>query len=331
MSEMARLVRYRAGVPIYRYRTTPQTPPVSVLRFDADTRPGRGQRHIHDFPVLAYVERAGQMVMGDPPCPMQGGDVYVVAAGKVIDRTVVNATGSACGVFFDPTALGGDGQVLWSSWRSHPLLFPFLHGIPGGLLRLHVPPAQRPVWTATIAAIETETGRPRCGSPAGCGGLPDAAAGRRRTTGHGCGGRPAPQRRAPAGGGVRGDRAAVHRIAVPARGRRDRGGDAGLPDHAGPAAHRAHRHGLDHRTRMVQVRQLLTETDLPVSEVARRVGIPDAGYFARVFRHSNEVPPRAWRHAAAPANSRRPAPPQAWVGDAAVSHNARVKRSVRYP
>src|SRR5436309_1733802 len=153
---MTRPVRYRAGVPVYRYRTGPETPPVSVLRFDPDALAGQGQRHIHDFPVLAYVERAGRMAMGDPPCPVRESDVYVVAAGEVIDPAVVNTTESACGVFFDPTALGGDGQAPWSSWRSHPLLFPFLHGIPGGLLRLRVPPARQPVWTATIAAIETE-------------------------------------------------------------------------------------------------------------------------------------------------------------------------------
>lgn len=47
--------------------------------------------------------------------------------------------------------------------------------------------------------------------------------------------------------------------------------------------------------RMVQARQLLTETDLPVNEIARSVGPSDPGYFARVFRHNDGVTPRAWR------------------------------------
>jgi AraC-like DNA-binding protein len=47
--------------------------------------------------------------------------------------------------------------------------------------------------------------------------------------------------------------------------------------------------------RMVQARRLLVRTELPVSEIARQVGIPDAGYFARLFRQSNGMTPRAWR------------------------------------
>jgi AraC family transcriptional regulator, transcriptional activator of pobA len=211
MSEMARPVRYRAGVPIYRYRTAPDLPPVSVLRFDADldpdAQPGHGRRHIHDFPVLIYVERAGRTVVGDPPYPVQDGDAYVLAAGAVIDPTIVDPVAAGCCVFFDPTALGGDGQASWSSWRSHPLLFPFLHGISGGLLRLHVPPARQPVWTATVAAIETELA----------------------------------------------DRAEGYRQAV------------------------------------------LAYLTLLLVEIARRVGLPDPGYFARVFRHSNGAAPREWR------------------------------------
>ena len=47
--------------------------------------------------------------------------------------------------------------------------------------------------------------------------------------------------------------------------------------------------------RMVQARHLLAETGLPVNEVARKVGLPDPGYFARVFNRANGVSPRAWR------------------------------------
>ena len=64
MTAMATPVRYRAGVPVYRYRTDPEVPPVSVLRFDAAAPPGHGQSHIHDFPVLVYVERAGHAAVG---------------------------------------------------------------------------------------------------------------------------------------------------------------------------------------------------------------------------------------------------------------------------
>jgi AraC-like DNA-binding protein len=60
--------------------------------------------------------------------------------------------------------------------------------------------------------------------------------------------------------------------------------------------------------RMVQARRLLTETDLPVADVARRVGLSDAGYFARVFRNSNGTTPRAWRRDAS-SDRAGPGPP----------------------
>jgi AraC family transcriptional regulator, transcriptional activator of pobA len=292
MSEMARPVRYRAGVPIYRYRTTPEIPPVSVMRFDAETRPGHGRRHIHDFPVLMYIERAKQTGAADP---VRGGDAYVVAAGEVVDPSVVHTIAVGCGVFFDPTAVGGDGPAPWSSWRAHPLLFPFLHGIPGGLLRLHVPPARQPVWTATIGAIEAE--------------LADRADGYRQA-------------------------ALAHltlllvdiaRLATDVVGNLRRGNETLLAEvfdvieqrFTQPLSlrdvaetirvtpgylttlvrRRTGRTVLDWiiERRMRQARQLLTETDLPISEIGRHVGIPDPGYFARVFRQSHTVTPREWR------------------------------------
>jgi AraC family transcriptional regulator, transcriptional activator of pobA len=295
MSETARLVRYRAGVPVCRYRTTPQTPPVSVLRFGPHAPPGHERRHIHDFPVLVYVERAGLTMSGDPPYQVQKGDACVLAAGAVIDPSVLSSTAAGCGVFFDPAALGGDGQAPWSSWRSHPLLIPFLHGIPGGLLRLHVPPVRQPMWTATIAAIETE--------------LADRAEGYRQA----------------ALAYLTLLLVDVARLAADVVGDLRRSNEPLLAEvfdvierrFAGPLSlrdvadsigvtpgylttlvrRRTGRTVVDWITeqRMVRARCLLTETDLPVGEIARRVGLPDPGYFARVFRHGNGMTPRDWR------------------------------------
>jgi AraC-like DNA-binding protein len=47
--------------------------------------------------------------------------------------------------------------------------------------------------------------------------------------------------------------------------------------------------------RMVQARRLLTTTDLPIGEVGRRVGFPDAGYFARTFGRLHGTSPARWR------------------------------------
>lgn len=47
--------------------------------------------------------------------------------------------------------------------------------------------------------------------------------------------------------------------------------------------------------RMAKARRLLTETDAPIAEVARTVGIEDAAYFARQFRKHVGLAPGTWR------------------------------------
>jgi AraC-like DNA-binding protein len=47
--------------------------------------------------------------------------------------------------------------------------------------------------------------------------------------------------------------------------------------------------------RMAEARGLLAETDLPVAEVARRVGVCDPGYFSRLFGRAHGSSPREWR------------------------------------
>jgi AraC-like DNA-binding protein len=290
MTELARPVRYRAGVPIYRYRTTPGTPPVSVVRFDGSNTPGHGHRHIHDFPVLAYVERAGQADMRD-------GDVYVIAAGEVVEPAVVTAAG-AWGVFFDPTAVGGEERAPWSSWRAHPLLFPFLHGIPGGLLRLRVPPPRQPRWAATIAAIETElAGRAEGYREAALAHLTLLLVDVARLAGDVVG----DLRRSNEPRLAEVFDVIEQRFTGPLS-LRDVATSVGMtPGYLTTLVRRrTGRTVLDWivERRLVQARHLLAETDLPVSEVGRRVGLPDPGYFARVFRRGNGMTPLAWRRQA---------------------------------
>lgn len=295
---MARAVRFRAGVPVYRYRTDPATPPVSVLRFDPALPPGHGRRHIHDFPVLMYVERVGPRADGGPLGPVAEGDAFVVAPGTVIDSTEVAAFGAGRGVFFDPAALGGDEQAPWATWRGHPLLLPFLHRIEGGLLRLSVPPERRPRWTSTLTAIETELARREDGfRQAALAHLTlllvdvsrlatDVVGDLRRSN-------------EPLLAEV--FDVVERRFAEPLS-LRDVADSVGLtPGHLTTVVRqRTGRTVVDWITerRMAEARRLLGETDLPVAEVARRVGLPDAGYFARVFRAGNGTTPRAWRAAA---------------------------------
>ena len=59
-------------------------------------------------------------------------------------------------MFFDPAALNDGARSPWPTWRSHPLLFPFLHGHTGGLLQLQVPPQRKSFWDNTIESMEAE-------------------------------------------------------------------------------------------------------------------------------------------------------------------------------
>ncbi|WP_280269289.1 helix-turn-helix transcriptional regulator [Nocardia wallacei] len=275
-----RMVRHRRGVPVFDYRYDGVTPPVSTLRLDMRTRRDIPP-HIHDFPGLWYVADAAV--------------VYVIGAGQVVDGTAIELVEGGVAVFFDPAALGGGGRIPWPAWRSHPLLFPFLHERRGGVLRLTVPASHRALWDGTIAAIETE--------------LADRREGYRQA-------------------------ASAHltlllidlaRLAADVVGDLRRSGEPLLAEvfdvidkrHGQPLSLRqvAEAVGMSpgHLTtvvrrrtgrtvqdwiierRMAEARRLLSDTELPISEVARRVGISDPGYFTRLFRREHGVPPRRWR------------------------------------
>lgn len=299
MTQSAKQERYRAGVPVYGYRTDPQTPPVSVLRLGEHVHPVPGQRHIHDFPVLLYIEQAVAAAAAGPGLPVRDGDAYVLAPGQVVDPAVVAPIGEGYAVFFDPVALGGDDRAPWPSWRTHPLLSPFLHDVPGGVLRLRVPPARRPVWAATMRAIGQELAE--------------------RQEGH---------RQAALAHLtlllVDVGRLAVdvvddlHRSSEPLLAEvfdvierrfaeplslREVAASVGMsPGHLTTVVRRrTGRTVVDWITerRMVHARSLLAGTDLPVAEIARRVGMPDPGYFARIFRRANGVSARVWRRESA--------------------------------
>jgi AraC-like DNA-binding protein len=280
MGQLTRAVRYRDGVPVVGYATAPETPPVAVQRFTAGVRPGFRQPHIHQFPVLVFFEQPGD------------GLAFVLSPGTVIAPDLVDTPGAGVCVLFDPAAVGGDGPV---SWRAHPLLLPFLHGIPDGLLRLRVPAARQPVWSASITALETE--------------LTERAPGYQQA-------------------------ALAHltlllvdvaRLATDVVGDLRRSNETLLaevfdvierrfaeqlslrdvaralrmtPGHLTTVVRRrTGRTVLDWITerRMTEARALLRTTDLPVNEIGRRVGLPDPGYFARVFRQGNGISPRDWR------------------------------------
>ncbi len=274
------MVRQRAGVPIYEYRIDPDTPPVSVVRSGPGDFVERG-RHIHDFPALWYLPAAGL--------------VYVAAAGQVLDPERLENREAGVAVFFDPAALGEDARSPWPAWRAHPLLFPFLHGRAGGVLRLEVPAARRPLWDNTIRAIETElTAGEEAYRQAVLAHLTvllielarlarDVVADLRRS------GEPL--------------LADVFAVIDERHGRplslRDVAREVGMtPGHLTTVVRRRTGRTVQEwiiERRMTEARSLLADTDLPVAEVARRVGVTDPGYFSRLFSRAHGASPRQWR------------------------------------
>lgn len=58
--------------------------------------------------------------------------------------------------------------------------------------------------------------------------------------------------------------------------------------------------------RMSRAAELLAGTDVPVKEVARRVGYRDAGQFSRAFRRTHGLTPSEWRARRRDADERHP-------------------------
>jgi AraC family transcriptional activator of pobA len=287
MTRTARVISHREGVPIYQYRTDPDTFPVSVHRHGhSGLRDPRDLgRHIHDFPALWYVP-AGSLA-------------YVAAAGEVLDPRQLDCLADGVAVFFDPGALGEDARSPWPAWRAHPLLFPFLHGHSGGVLRLEVPADRRPVWDNAIRSIETELSAGREGyGQAILAHLTlllielarlarDVVADLRRS------GEPL----------LADVFAVIERRHGEPLSLRDVARELGMtPGHLTTVVRRRTGRTVQEwiiERRMAEARALLAETDLPVAEVARRVGVNDPGYFTRLFSRTHGAPPRTWRGRAA--------------------------------
>jgi AraC family transcriptional regulator, transcriptional activator of pobA len=283
MTPTARLISHRDGVPVYQYRTDPDTSQVSVHRHGhaGPGSPGELGRHIHDFPALWYVPAAGQ--------------VYVAAAGEVLDPRSLDYLADGVGVFFDPAALGEDARSPWPAWRAHPLLFPFLHGHSGGVLRLEVPADRRPLWDNAVRSIEAELTAGQDGHRQAVLAhltllLIELARLARDVVGD--------LRRS--GEPLLADVFAViderHAQQLSLR---DVARELALtPGHLTTVVRRRTGRTVQDwiiERRMAEARRLLAETDVPVAEVARRVGVPDPGYFSRLFSRSHGVSPRAWR------------------------------------
>jgi AraC family transcriptional regulator, transcriptional activator of pobA len=289
----------RRDVPVYGYPRVPGVPPVGVGRAHSGGV-GRKHPHMHDFLVVVYAEQdGGRLRLDDREYRPVAGDVFVVAPGQVvaIDEDAGSSVADGWAVFFPPDVVEPTGPGTFLSWRSHPLLFPFVRGVAGGAQRLHVPPAERAGFAAHFGALDRELSERRDGSnEAVIAHLTLLLVAVSRLAAD-----------------VAGDLAlrdepllAAVFDAIEAGFREpltltDVAATVGLtPGHlttvVGRKTGRTVQQWINER-RMVEARRLLAETELTVEAVGARVGYRDPGYFARRFRRAHGAAPLEWRRA----------------------------------
>jgi len=278
---------------------------VSTLRFGSELADVSGLpgTHSHDFLALGYFEEdGGSLRSGDRLWAVKAGDAFVIPPGEVQDPSgLAEARGWA--VFFPAEALAPSGSGVFLSWRSHPLLFPFVAGAEqpgGGARRLIVPPEERPSWSARLSELDLELRERRDGyKEAALAHLTLLLVGVSRLAAE-----------------VVGDLrlndepllAEVFGFVEERYGEpvslKDVAKSVSLsPGHLTTVVRRkTGRTVLEwiSERRMAQARRLLVETDLAVEEVGHRVGYRDPTYFVRTFRRSHGTTPLGWRRAGRP-------------------------------
>ncbi|MEV4004834.1 AraC family transcriptional regulator [Actinomadura sp. NPDC049753] len=284
------------GTPVYRYQQRPGLPPVTVTRFDAENAHADlppDHRHAHDFLVLVYVEEgAGSVAIGGVQRPLRTGEVHAVSPGQVIGVAEVAelAHSRAWSVAFTPDAVPALASVSPLTWTHHPLLALFAPGAGHG----RVAESHRAGWSALLADLAEELADP---SRLGAREAVSATLTRLLV---------AAARLAPAAPGspdplveqVFAEIEATFREPVSAA---DVARALGYtPGHLTTVLRRrTGRPLLEWITerRMIEVRRMLRETDLPLDAVAARTGLRDATYLVRRFRNRYGVTPQRWRRA----------------------------------
>jgi AraC family transcriptional activator of pobA len=296
----------RAGrsVPVYTYSRVPGVPPVGVVRSHGGAlQPDgfvRAHPHAHDFLVLLYVERGGGTLrMDDREWPLVTGDVFVIAPGEVVAPEEASGLheAEAWAVFFAPDVIEPAAPGAFLSWRTHPLLFPFVRGVAGGVQRLHVPPGDRAACSERFSELERELRERRDGyNEAVLAHLTLLLVAVSRLAADVSD--DLTLRDEPLLAAVFDYVEAGYQRPISLK---DVADAVGLtPGHlttvVGRKTGRTVQQWITER-RMTEARRLLAETNLTVEAVGARVGYRDASYFIRRFRSSHGAAPLEWRRA----------------------------------
>ncbi|WP_018254761.1 AraC family transcriptional regulator [Salinispora mooreana] len=292
-------------MPVFGFGHVPGILPVVVSRHrrgEPVANLGAVGTHTHDFLVLFYAHLAhGTVRIDDCTWTVGDGDLFVIAPGQVVSagEQFKEATTDGWTVWFPADVVRPGMPGAYSSWRTHPLLFPFAQGI-NRAQRLPVPPVDRAGLVERFAALDTELRARRDGHQEAAlahltlllvtvARLSTDLADHLR-----CADEPllaavfeAIEKR-------------YHQPISLADIAADLALTAGyLTTVVRRKTGRTVTQWIAQR-RMQQARLLLAETDLTIGAVSRRVGYPDTSYFSKRFRARHGVTPTQWRDAAPP-------------------------------
>jgi AraC family transcriptional regulator, transcriptional activator of pobA len=289
-------------VPVFGFPRSPGAAPVQVGRLPDESRTASvpmplDRAHSHDFLVLFYAHRAdGTFAIDGRTWAAADGDLFVISPGQVVSfaSPAHEFVTEGWAVYFPADVIRPGAPGAYSSWRAHPLLFPFARGADRAQ-RLHIPAAERDEWVARFGALDTELRTRRDGHvEAALAHLTLLLVAVARLP-------------ADVSDELRAARepllAAVFEVIE-----RRYHEPISLADIAAELAlttghlttvvrrrtGRTVQQWLTER-RMQQARLLLTGTDLTVAAISRRVGYPDVSYFIKRFRADHDVTPAQWR------------------------------------
>jgi AraC-like DNA-binding protein len=260
----------------------------------------REHSHAHDFLLVCYFDRGGGALRVDRrEWPIDEGDVFVIAPGEVVGagRAEGLERSTAWAVFFSVEILRPHEPSAFLSWRTHPLLFPFVGASAGGAQRLSVPADQRGSWVERFAALQEELQRRRDGyNEAVLAHLTLLLVGVSRltadVTGH------LRVRDEPLLAAVFERIEAGYRHALSLS---DVAAELGLsPGHLTTMVRRKTGRTVQQwitERRLADARKLLVETDLTVTAIGETVGYNDPSYFVRSFKRAHGLTPLDWRRA----------------------------------
>ncbi|WP_025618214.1 AraC family transcriptional regulator [Salinispora cortesiana] len=292
-------------MPVFGFGHVPGIAPVAVSHHRrGEPAPNLGAigAHTHDFLVLFYAHRAhGTVRIDDGTWTVRDGDLFVIAPGQVVSAgdQFKEATTDGWTMWFPADVVRPGTPGAYSSWRTHPLLFPFAQGI-NRAQRLPVPPVDRAGLVERFAALDAELRARRDGHQ-------EAALAHltlllvtvaRLSTGLADHLRCADEPLLAAVFEAIEER--YHQPISLADIAADLALTAGyLTTVVRRKTGRTVTQWIAQR-RMQQARLLLAETDLTVGAISRRVGYPDTSYFSKRFRARHGVTPTQWRDAAPP-------------------------------